>query len=134
MLKSIQRALRTAFFNLLDRLFEPQPIKRSEQEARRLAKEASCIALYDYKGCSASRLPRREIRRLNIEIECRDFSKYSIHQDKLLAEYGKLKSPCLRIEEKGKVRWLDEPDAIVHFLHERFDSKPEDIKTLMKSA
>jgi hypothetical protein len=133
MLKHIRRALRTAFFNLLDCLSKPQPIERSEQEVRRLAKEASCIALYDYKGCSASRLPRREIRRLNVEIECRDFSKSSIHQDKLLAEYGKLKSPCLRIEEKGEVRWLDEPDAIVHFLHERFDSKSGDIQSL-KSA
>ncbi len=133
MLKHIRRTVRTTFFNLLDCLFKPQPIERSEQEVRRLAKETSCIALYNYKGCSASRLARREIRRLNVEIECRDFSKCSIHQDKLLAEYGKLKSPCLRIEEKGEVRWLDEPDAIVHFLHERFDNKPEGIQSL-KSA
>lgn len=125
MLKRLKHAIRTAVFNLSDWLFKPQPVERSEQESRRLAKEASCIALYDYKGCPASRQARREIRRLNIDIECRDFSRCSIHQDNLLAEYGKLKSPCLRIEEKGQVRWLDEPDAIVHYLHERFEKKPE---------
>lgn len=91
------------------------------------------MALYAHKACIGSRRARREIQRLNVDIECRDIGKCSIHQDKLLAEYGKLKAPCLRIEEKGEVRWLDEPDEIVHFLHERFEPGNEDQQHL-KSA
>ncbi|MAY01883.1 MAG: glutaredoxin [Gammaproteobacteria bacterium] len=128
MLKKIFSPLRAAFFNLIDSVHKPQPVQRSEQEIRRLAKEASCIALYDYKGCAASRQARREIQRLNIDIERRDIGKCSIHQDNLLAQFGELKAPCLRIEEKGQVRWLDEPDDIVHFLHERFDIQNDDLQ------
>lgn len=129
---SIRRAV-DSLFSLFDWLFRPQPVVRTELEARKLAKATSAMALYDYKGCPASRKARREIYRLNLEIERRDIGKCTIHQDNLLAEFGKLKAPCLRVEEKGVVRWLDEPEAIVHFLNERFESAPEDIQEF-KSA
>lgn len=129
---SIRRAL-DSFLGLFDWFFRPQPIVRSEQELKRLAKAASGMALYDYKGCSASRIARREIYRLGIDIESRDIGKCSIHQDNLLSEFGKLKAPCLRIEEKGVVRWLDEPEAIVEFLNQRFDNDFEDIQELKRA-
>tara|TARA_R110000772_G_scaffold30532_11_gene75707 strand:+ start:2275 stop:2676 length:402 start_codon:yes stop_codon:yes gene_type:complete len=129
---SIRRAL-NPFLSLFDWFFRPRPVVRTEQESRKLAKATSAMALYDYKGCSASRKARREIYRLSLEIERRDIGKCMIHQDNLLAEYGKLKAPCLRVEEKGVVIWLDEPEAIVHFLNERFDTTSEDLHKL-KSA
>jgi len=110
-----------SFLSLFDWLYRPEPVVRSEEESRKLAKATSCLALYDYKGCVASRKTRHEIRRLNIDIERRDIGKCSSHQDSLLAEFGKLKAPCLRVEEKGKVQWISEPEKIVYFLHERFD-------------
>lgn len=122
MIKLTIRKAVDSILNLLDSLCPPQPISRSEEESRKLAKATSGIALYDYKGCVASRRTRREIRRLNIDIERRDIGKCSIHQDKLLAEYGKLKAPCLRIEEKGEVQWIDKPEKILFFLHERFEA------------
>ena len=91
-----------------------------KKKVRKLAKATSGLALYDYKGCVASRRNAQEIRRLNIDIERRDIGKCSIHQDNLLAEYGELKAPCLRIEEKGEVQWIDKPENILFFLHERF--------------
>jgi hypothetical protein len=120
MLKLIFRKAVDTFLNILDSLHSPQPIVRSEEESRKLAKATSGIALYDYKGCFASRRARQEIRRLNIDIERRDIGKCSIHQDNLLAEYGELKAPCLRIEEKGEVQWIDKPEKILFYLHDRF--------------
>ena len=114
-----------SLLSLFDWFSRPQPISRSEEESKRLAKATSGLALYDYKGCVASRKARHEIRRLNIDIERRDIGKCSIHQDNLLAEFGKLKAPCLRVEEKGEVHWIDEPEKIVFFLHDRFDVKAE---------
>ncbi len=129
--KAYRRALAT-FLGLIDWLFRPEPIERSEEEMKKLAKLTSSLALYDYKGCLASRLPRREITRLNIDIETRDISKCSIHQDKLLAEFGKLKAPCLRIEEKGQISWVDEPEEIVQYLHKNFEITSEEAH--LKSA
>jgi len=133
MLKFTIRKIIDSFLSLFDWFNRPQPIARSEEESRKLAKATSGLALYDYKGCMASRKTRHEIRRLNIDIERRDICKCTIHQDNLLAEFGKLKAPCLRIEEKGEVHWIDEPEKIVFFLHDRFDVKDEGIQ-YQKSA
>jgi hypothetical protein len=123
MIKLTIRKAVDSFLNMIDSVYSPQPISRSEEESRKLAKATSGLSLYDYKGCVASRRTRQEIRRLNIDIERRDIGKCSIHQDNLLAEYGELKAPCLRIEEKGEVQWIDKPENILYFLHERFDDK-----------
>ena len=123
MIKLTIRKAVDSFLNMIDSVYSPQPISRSEEESRKLAKATSGLSLYDYKGCVASRRTRQEIRRLNIDIERRDIGKCSIHQDNLLAEYGELKAPCLRIEEKGEVQWIDKPENILCFLHERFDDK-----------
>jgi hypothetical protein len=126
MLKLTIRKAVDSFLDMFDSLYSAQPILRSEEESRKLAKATSGLALYDYKGCVASRRTRQEIRRLNIDIERRDIGKCSIHQDNLLAEYGELKAPCLRIEEKGEVQWIDKPEKILFFLHDRFDNKALD--------
>jgi hypothetical protein len=123
MFKLTIRKTLDSFLSLFDWLRRPKPIVRTEEESRKLSKATSGLALYDYKGCMASRKTRHEIRRLNIDIERRDIEKCSIHLDSLLAEFGKLKAPCLRIEEKGEVQWISEPDKILHFLHKRFDIK-----------
>ena len=116
---TIRKAI-DSFLAMFDSFYSAQPIARSEEESRRLAKATSGLSLYDYKGCVASRRTRQEIRRLNIDIERRDVGKCSIHQDNLLAEYGQLKAPCLRVEEKGEVQWIDKPENILVFLNERF--------------
>lgn len=126
MLKLTIRKAVDSLLDMFDSLYSAQPILRSEEESRKLAKATSGLALYDYKGCVASRRTRQEIRRLNIDIERRDIGKCSIHQDILLAEYGELKAPCLRIEEKGEVQWIDKPEKILFFLRDRFDFKALD--------
>ena len=133
MFKLTLRKTLDSFLSLFDWLYRPEPIVRTEKESRKLAKATSGLALYDYKGCMASRKTRHEIHRLNIDIERRDIGNCSIHQDSLLAEFGKLKAPCLRIEEKGEVQWISEPEKILYFLHDRFDDKG-DIAHHRKSA
>lgn len=113
------------FIALTSWFTRPAKIERSEQERRELAQQARCIALYDYKGCPSSIKTQREIYRLNIEIECRDIGKSQVHRDNLLSGLGCLKAPCLRVEERGKVQWIDEPEQIVHYLHERFGPADE---------
>ncbi len=125
MFRLTARKVIDSVFRAYDWLFPPPTINRSEEENKRLAKSTSGLALYDYKGCMASRKARHEILRLNLDIERRDIGKCSIHQDNLLAEFGELKAPCLRVEEKGEVQWIDEPEKILVFLHDRFADNDE---------
>jgi glutathione S-transferase len=43
-----------------------------------------------------------------------------IARDRLLAGGGKLKVPCLHIQEEGQSRWLYESNAIIAYLEQRF--------------
>jgi hypothetical protein len=112
---------------LLGWLDRPVKLQRTPQECKKLARETSGMALYDYKWCPRSLKARHEIHHLNIDIERRDIQKSPVHQDNLIAQFGLLKAPCLRVEENGEVLWLDEPDEIVHYLHERFGDSLEKV-------
>jgi glutathione S-transferase len=43
-----------------------------------------------------------------------------IARDRLLAGGGKIKVPCLHIQEGGQSRWLYESNAIIAYLEQRF--------------
>jgi len=58
--------------------------------------------------------------KLNLPIEKRSASEGSSHRDDLLQGGGKIKVPCLRIEENGKVEWLYESSDIIRYLEKRF--------------
>lgn len=107
--------------NLVARCTCPRPIERSEHELRALAREVKRLRLYDYPSCPGSIRVRHMLRYLNLDIPYCDIRKRQIHRDSLLSELGRIHAPCLRIEEKGEVTWLDEPEQIVHYLRQRFD-------------
>jgi hypothetical protein len=98
------RRLTGIIANLVATCTAPRPIQRSEQERKALAREVKRLRLYDYPSCPASIRVRHMLRYLNLDIP-----------------YCRIHAPCLRIEEKGLVTWLDEPEEIVHYLRQRFD-------------
>lgn len=105
-------------FTLLTR---PAQIQRSGQEKKALLQELKYLRLYDYAGCPSSRTVRHTLHRLNLNIQYCDIRKCQVHSDDLLAQHGQLRAPCLRIESVNGVQWLDQPEAIVDFLVNRFD-------------
>ncbi len=111
-----------------DWLTRPVPMARSEQELKTLALETRGMALYEYYGCPFCVKTRREIHRLNLDIERRDIRRREVHRDALLAGGGKLMVPCLRIEAHGKVQWLYESNEIIHYLNQRFGAEGERVE------
>ena len=107
------------FFGWLTR---PEPIARTEQERKLLAPALKGLRLYDYTTCPKSLKLRHELYRLNIDLDYCDIRSCEIHRDNLLAQFGRLHAPCLRIEEAQGVRWLDESEQIIHSLNQRFAS------------
>ena len=98
----------------------PRKMKRSAEAQKRVNEQASKLSLYQFKRCPFCTLTRRHIHKLNLPIEYRDASRGSAHREVLESEGGKIKVPCLRIEENGNTQWMYESSEIIAFLHERF--------------
>ncbi|MDT4874859.1 hypothetical protein FQZ97_1101880 [compost metagenome] len=60
------------------------------------------------------------MHRLNLPIALRDAKNDEAHRAALLAGGGKVKVPCLRIEENGESRWMYESNDIIGYLESRF--------------
>ena len=101
-------------------LTRPRPMQREPAAQAAVDDAASALALYQFDGCPFCVKVRRTLRRLNVPVELRDASGNAEHRQTLLAEGGKIKVPCLRIEEDDQTRWLYESDAINAYLESRF--------------
>ena len=120
----ISRRLVGHTVNIIAWLTRPAQIQRNEQERKLLANELKSLRIYDYKGCPKSLKLRQALHRLNLDIEYCDIRVCQVHRDNLLAQFGRLHAPCLRIEEGQSVRWLDESEQIIRYLNQRFPSSP----------
>ena len=90
-------------------------------QSKAISAELTKLSLYQFKACPFCVKVRRQMRRLNIKIECRDAKNNPIYRNELLAEGGRLKVPCLRIEQPdGQVQWLYESDDINRYLQQTF--------------
>jgi len=104
-----------------DALTRPKPLQRPAGEQVKVDAVTPQMALYQYLACPFCVKVRRQMRRLNLNIEIRDAKGDSENKQQLLEQGGKLQVPCLRVEEPGKpVQWLYESNAINDYLAQRF--------------
>lgn len=99
----------------------PRSIKRDREAQARVDQATQKLALYQFHACPFCIKVRRQMKRQSLNIQTRDAKKDLAHRDELLNGGGKLKVPCLRIEDKtGEVKWLYESSDIVSYLQNRF--------------
>jgi len=111
-----------AFISFLTR---PRKIKRSLEEKIETDKKAANMSLYQYFACPFCIKTRRTVHRLNIPLEYRDAQvRGGEHRNTLETEGGKIKVPCLRIDEGETTTWLYESSEIIAYLNEQFDPVP----------
>jgi len=89
---------------------------RSNQDQGAAQSAVNGLSLYQFYACPFCVKTRRAIHQLNVNIEVRDINKNPMHREQLEIGGGKIKVPCLRIEEGDGVRWLYESDEIIKFL------------------
>jgi len=105
----------------VDFLTRPKPINRCDESQQLADAKSSSLALYQFHACPFCVKVRRAIRRQALNIELRDAKNDERFRSELLEQGGKVKVPCLRIEEDGgQVKWLYESDAIVNYLESSF--------------
>lgn len=100
----------------IDWVSRPKTIKRTEYEQNKAQAAVDNTALYQFFACPFCVKTRRAIHQLNVNIEARDINKQANFRAELEKEGGKVKVPCLRIEEAGQVRWMYESDQIIEYL------------------
>ncbi|UUM32954.1 glutaredoxin family protein [Vibrio japonicus] len=105
---------------LLNFIFSPKGIKRSEESQQEIDTKAQSMALYQFEACPFCVKVRRSMKRQSVKIELRDAKNNQQHREELEAGGGKIKVPCLRIEKAGQVEWMYESSDIVTYLEKEF--------------
>jgi glutaredoxin len=106
----------------IDRVTRPRPVQRSAENQQEVARQAQKMALYQFKMCPFCIRTRRQIHRLNLNIETRDARNDPMWNQELISQGGKYQVPCLKIvNDDGSVEWMYESGMINRYLEERFD-------------
>jgi glutaredoxin len=107
---------------LVDFLTRPSKKKRSPQAQAAVDESAKDLTLYQFQACPFCVKTRRTLRRLNVPVALRDAKNNDLDRQTLLTEGGKIKVPCLRIEEAGQTVWMYESKVIIDYLDKRFSA------------
>ncbi|WP_164672106.1 glutathione S-transferase N-terminal domain-containing protein [Pseudomonas viridiflava] len=117
------KALRVGLGQLvigIDFLTRPSKKKRDPAAQAAVDQSAQDLALYQFHACPFCVKTRRALRRLNVPVALRDAKNNELDRQTLLNEGGKIKVPCLRIEEGDKTVWMYESNVIIDYLDKRF--------------
>ena len=105
-------------------LTQGKAMTRTAEEQARVDEACQDLALYQFQSCPFCVKVRRQIHKLNLPIELRDAKNNEQFRNELAENGGRIKVPCLRIEESkagnNDVQWLYESDDINAYLQQRF--------------
>ena len=117
------KALRIGLGQLVvfaDWISRPRKLKRSPEAQAEVERATANLALYQFHACPFCVKTRRTLHRLNVPVALKDAKNNEQDRQTLLEQGGKIKVPCLRIEENGQSTWLYESKAIIAYLDQRF--------------
>ncbi len=120
MLKIIRLTLGAiiAFFDLITRGFKK---KRTPENQLQIQQQLKKLSLYQFNLCPFCIKVRRQLHKLNLPIELRDAKNNPQHRTTLEQEGGRIKVPCLRIEDESGTRWMYESSDIIRYLKAQFN-------------
>ncbi|WP_028113959.1 glutathione S-transferase N-terminal domain-containing protein [Ferrimonas kyonanensis] len=95
-------------------------MKRSEEQQARIAEELRSLSLYQFYACPFCIKVRRAMHRLNLPIETRDVNRHPQFRQELEQNAGKVKVPCLRIDDAQGSQWMLESGDIIAYLEQRY--------------
>jgi len=117
------KALRVGLGQLIifvDFLTRPGKKQRPAAAQAQVDAAAKDLTLYQFHACPFCVKTRRSLRRLNVPVALKDAKNNELDRQTLLEQGGKIKVPCLRIEENGQTTWMYESNTIIEYLNKRF--------------
>ena len=103
----------------VDWITRSREIQRSETDQLKVQSTMQGISLYQFFACPFCTKVRRAIHQLGVTVEARDINKNPEYRQQLEAGGGRVKVPCLRIENHGDVQWLYESNEIIQYLENK---------------
>lgn len=103
----------------IDWVSRPKSIQRSPAEQLRVQSAFNDLSLYQFRACPFCIKTRRAIHALGVDVELRDINKEIEYREELQQSGGRVKVPCLRIDDKNEVRWMYESSKIIEYLNQR---------------
>ena len=116
----IVRMILAPILLFLNWITTPRGVKRSADLQQKIDQQTAALSLYQFKACPFCIKVRRTFKRHSLKVETRDAKHDETVRQELLEQGGKIKVPCLRIEEAGEVSWMYDSNAIVEYLQGRF--------------
>ncbi|MDO7910226.1 glutaredoxin family protein [Pseudomonas monteilii] len=119
----IVKALRVGLGQLIvfgDWISRPAKRKRNPAAQAQVDQAARQLSLYQFHACPFCVKTRRALHRLNVPVALRDAKHDPVHRQALLEGGGRVKVPCLRIDEGDKTTWMYESKDIIAYLDGRF--------------
>lgn len=105
----------------IDFLTSPKALNRSVEDQQLIDTQTAKLALYQFAACPFCVKVRRSMKRLSLNIELRDAKNNPAFRQELAEQGGKIKAPCLRIEQAdGSVSWMYESNDIIDYLEQQF--------------
>lgn len=108
------------FILLLNFVFRPAGVKRSQEDQTAADEKAKTLTLYQFEACPFCVKVRREIKRQSVDISLKDAKSDAIAREELLNGGGQIKVPCLKINKEGNETWMYESSDIVAYLQKEF--------------
>lgn len=110
-----------ALILFFDKLFSPTGIERDAQKQQEIDDKTEKMSLYQFQACPFCVKVRRQIKRLSLNIKLCDAKNDEQCRQELLKNGGKVKVPCLKIEQdNGEITWMYESSDINQYLEKQF--------------
>ena len=117
------KALRVGLGHVIivgDFLTRPRKKQRPAERQAQVNEAAKGLTLYQFHACPFCVKTRRTLHRLNVPVALKDAKNNEQDRQTLLTQGGKIKVPCLRIEENGQTTWMYDSKVIIDYLDKRF--------------
>jgi glutaredoxin len=104
-----------------DWLTTPRGVKRDAELQSDIDEKTSKLKLYQFHACPFCVKVRRSMKKMSLKIETRDAKNNPQHRQELEKHGGRIKVPCLRIENgDGDYTWMYESTEINKYLSTEF--------------
>ena len=102
-----------------DKISRPKSTEYNEEKQMYLQEQLMGHSLYQLKACPFCVKTRRAIHKLGINVELRDINKGAQNRQDLESGGGRVKVPCLRIDNGTETQWMYESNDIIEYLEKR---------------
>ena len=109
---------------LINWLTFPKQGQREPAHQKEIEQRLKNHSLYQFETCPFCVKVRRCMQELDLPLELRDAKIPGEYRSELLEQGGKIKAPCLRIDNSdGTTQWMYESNDIIAYLNEQFSLK-----------